>query len=201
MIFRKFRLKTRPQRTAEVMPTVVRCSPPLRGFHSLCYAHKLCQPLRSGSVGRPTHHVDFQPMEFSAGHPPTAQSLDIVHELRRGCGLRPPLRRQWRIISRSRYFFPNLCRLNHGSFMQAAVLHVEFFTQSNQGSFTDITVPIWYARKDYDFVRYRCLGKNCSHQFKPLRVYISRGIFEHLELRVYPKLLLFKKNPYLSIFC
>ena len=67
------------QRTAEVQATVVRCSPPpLRDWHTLCYAHKLRQPLRSGSVGRPTHHADFQLVEFSAGRPPAAPSLDTV---------------------------------------------------------------------------------------------------------------------------
>ncbi len=113
--FQEISIKDRPQRTAEVLPTVVRCSPP---------------PLRSGSVGRPTHRASIiTMMEFSAGRPPAAPSLDIVQELRRSCGLRPPLRRR-RLMSRTR-FFPNLCRPNYGSFMQAAFLHVGFFRSSH----------------------------------------------------------------------
>ncbi len=103
--FQKISVKARPQRTAEVLPIVVRCSPPpLRGLHSLCYAHKLRQPLRSGSVGRPTHHADFLVMEFSAGRPPAAPSLDTIQVLRRSCGLRPPLCRHWQFMSCSRFF-------------------------------------------------------------------------------------------------
>ena len=120
MICRRFRLKARPQRTAEVLPIVVRCSPP---------------PLRSGSVGRPTHHADFRDVEFSAGRPPAAPSLDIVSDSAGvvTCGhLFAATGGSYLALD----FYPNLCGSHHGLFMQTAILHVEFEFTNRMGDMT-----------------------------------------------------------------
>ena len=141
------------RKTYEVLPTVVRCyPPPLCGCHSLCYVHKLRQPLRFCRSPHTSRRLSSHEVQrgASSGFSVLVHCPMTLQELWPAATLSPPMAAR---ISLSIFFRIRAdCIMDHSCELQFCM---SFF----------LIIPI-----------------EPLLVLKSLRICISKGILEQLEL-------------------